>query len=162
MSALRGNMTQATEYRAIGNDGAMLSMLNRHDPFNHHESFTLSQVADMVATVDILDAIHTSGDPFWDDATETEKERYLYLVRSCDRKDLLKLCRVMNVTAHKIKGNDALALFILKTQRHLRKMTAGEGPYCPYCQSARKEWLADPENFDMAAHQKACAIRRGV
>jgi hypothetical protein len=128
--------------------------------------FTVEQIADQLAVADIvdtlrLDSIQSEGDKFWDDATETEKKRYLYLVRSCDRKDLLKLCRAMNVTAHKIKGNDALALFILKTQRHLRKMTAGEGPYCPYCQSARKEWLSDPENFDMAAHQKACAIRRG-
>ena len=36
---------------------------------------------------------------------------------------------------------------------------SGEGPYCPYCCNASKEWQADPDGFDIHTHVQNCPAR---
>ena len=31
-----------------------------------------------------------------------------------------------------------------------------EGPYCPYCTNARREWESDRETFDIYEHVQRC------
>lgn len=34
----------------------------------------------------------------------------------------------------------------------VKQQPACAGPYCPYCQKAQVEWLANPQRFDLADH----------
>jgi len=35
-------------------------------------------------------------------------------------------------------------------------MLPGEGPYCPYCQRAHREWRENPATFDIQEHGLRC------